>query len=363
MMKTAKNITGGKKENTQLLHFTGTSLSADDKYLYLLSDRNGHPNVWIRELATGAERMLTDNERRYLKSYMYFDGDPAKGLGKASIYLEPAKKVVYFIQDNCICKVDFQGKITLLNQIPHMRMTAFTHVSRDGKRLCVPMTDHRAFNYSPEKDGGDIGRYIQKEQLTSYLYVYNTKRGSLLHKEAVQGSWITHAQFNPTAPHLILYNREWGSSASGFRQLWLFDQSCGAHRQLRREGVGRSAKDRISYSVWSRDGSCVLYHGIYENGAAFIGKIDAAGETCTEIILPDQHPALGYFALNQKKQIAYDQEQIRTAVPDWKNKKLQWVLRYHQGDIYPVYNHKGNRIYFSAEENGRVGVYEIPSLR
>ena len=47
--------------DTQLLYFTCSSLSRDDKRLYVISNRDGHPNVYVRNLATGEERRLTDN--------------------------------------------------------------------------------------------------------------------------------------------------------------------------------------------------------------------------------------------------------------------------------------------------------------
>ena len=61
--------------NTQLLYFTCSSLSRDDKRIYLLSDRTGSPNVVVRDLTTGEEKVLTDNRAGTLKSYVYFDGE------------------------------------------------------------------------------------------------------------------------------------------------------------------------------------------------------------------------------------------------------------------------------------------------
>ena len=59
-MKNAILISGCPGEeggwNTQLLYFTGSSLSRDDKSLFLISDRDGSPNVIVRDLATGTER-------------------------------------------------------------------------------------------------------------------------------------------------------------------------------------------------------------------------------------------------------------------------------------------------------------------
>ena len=99
--------------DTQLLYFTCSSLSRDDKRIFLLSDRNGSPNVWVRELCTGEERMLTGNKKGILKSYVYFDGTFNEGLGKASVSLDCVNNVIFYIQDDKICKVDLEGKITV----------------------------------------------------------------------------------------------------------------------------------------------------------------------------------------------------------------------------------------------------------
>ena len=71
--------------NTQLLYFTCSSLSRDDRRIFLLSDRTGSPNVVAKDMETGEERILTDNQKGTLKSYVYFDGTFNKGLGKASV--------------------------------------------------------------------------------------------------------------------------------------------------------------------------------------------------------------------------------------------------------------------------------------
>ena len=47
--------------NTQMLYFTCSSLSADDKRIYLISDRDGSPNVYVHDLQSGEERRLTAN--------------------------------------------------------------------------------------------------------------------------------------------------------------------------------------------------------------------------------------------------------------------------------------------------------------
>ena len=137
-------VTAGPPANDQLLYFTSTSLLADDRRLVFLSDRTGHPNVFLRDTKTGEERQLTRNDEGWLKSYVYFDGQPYRGFGRASVSVDPERGVVYFIQGRKICAVDTQGRQRVLAEYPEGQMTAFTHVSADGTRLCVPTTDARA---------------------------------------------------------------------------------------------------------------------------------------------------------------------------------------------------------------------------
>lgn len=70
-----------------------------------------------------------------------------RGWAKASVSLDCINNVIFYIQDDKICKVDLDGNITVLNHVPDGRMTAFTHASADGKRLCVPMTDGRCLDF------------------------------------------------------------------------------------------------------------------------------------------------------------------------------------------------------------------------
>ena len=218
---------GRQEFNTQLLYFTCSSLAENDERIYLISDRGGSPNVVCRDMFTGQETTLTDNKKGILKSYVYFDGTFNEGLGKASVCLDYKKEIIYYIQDDKICKADRFGNRKELNRVPDGRMTAFTHVSLDGKRLCVPMTDGRCLDFDPETEGSgldkrpvyDIDGRVQKENLSSYLCVYDTESGELLYEKQVPKCWITHVQFNPVDPEKIMYNHEWSSFDCGIRRI------------------------------------------------------------------------------------------------------------------------------------------------
>jgi WD40 repeat protein len=397
--------------DTQLLYFTCSSLSRDDKRIYLISNRNGNPNVYVRDLTTGEEISLTDNQHGILKSYVYFDGNPGMGLGKASVCLDCDRDIVYYIQDNLICKVGLDKDIHILNQIPEGRMTAFTHVSSDGKLLCVPMTDGRILEYDPDTEGYgldkrpvyNIDRRVQDEHLSSYLCVYDTQTGKLLYEKTVPLCWITHVQFNPVNPDVIMFNHEWPSFDCGVRRIWLYDHSKDMITRVRNEGTDtlgntsgypRRAADWVCHEMWSDDGKIIIYHGGYADGPAMVGKYELDTKRYWEIALPEEYKAYGHFTMDHQQNLCCDGyfkfpkdikivrenstdngpdphkkdgEYVSKVIPRWEEGILEWIpLCKHLSDWlgqdahpHPVYNHQGNEIYFNSRSNLFVEVFKI----
>jgi len=110
--------TAMKSANEQLLYFTSTSLLNDDQHLIFISDRTGNPNIFMRDMKTGKERQLSFNNEGFLKSYVYFDGNPYKGFGKASVTVDPLNGLIYYIQGRNIMVVDTAGHQRILAQYP-----------------------------------------------------------------------------------------------------------------------------------------------------------------------------------------------------------------------------------------------------
>lgn len=395
--------------NTQLLYFTCSSLSRDDQRIFLLSDRTGSPNVVVKDMVTGEERILTDNKNGTLKSYVYFDGTFNKGLGKASVCLDCENSVIYYIQDDAVCRADIDGNRRVLNRIPDGRMTAFTHVSADGKRLCVPMTDGRCLDFDPETEGSGLDKRpvynidgrVQEENLSSYLCVYDTENGELLYEKQVPRCWITHVQFNPVNPEQIMYNHEWASFDCGIRRIWLYDHETDQIRPVRTEGddtlgdpkgYPRSRNDWVCHEMWSDDGKTVIYHGGYADGPAMAGRYELATGRYWEIALPEDYDAYGHFTMDHKGNLVCDgyfkypweikkvrdnstdngpdphkkdAEYICKVFPDWDKGTLAWVpLCRHESDWlgqdahpHPIYSHAGDRIFFNSRSGRTVNVY------
>ena len=400
---------GRQEFNTQLLYFTCSSLGKSGERVFMMSDRGGSPNVVVRNMFTGEEKILTQNKKGTLKSYVYFDGTFNEGLGKASVCLDYEREIIYYIQDDKICKVDLEGNITVLNTVKDGRMTAFTHVSADGKLLCVPMTDGRCLDFDPETEGSGLDKRpiynidgrVQEENLNSYLCVYDTATGELVYEKVVPKCWITHVQFNPVNSEQIMYNHEWPSFSCGIRRIWLYDHSIDTLRNIRTEGSDtlgntagyvRSAEDWVCHEMWSDDGKTIIYHGGYANGPAMVGKYDMDTNRYWEIALPDDYDAYGHFTMDHQGNLVCDgyfkypweikkvwenstdngpdphkkdAEYICKVIPDWDGGKLTWIpLCKHESDWlgqdahpHPIYTHTGDRIFFNSRMDKTVNVY------
>jgi len=381
-MSTAVCTTAGASGNNQLLYFTSTSLDADDTAIVFISDRTGDPNLFVRDLQTGKERQLTFNKGGFLKSYVYFDGHPYTGFGKASLSFDARSRQIYYIQGNEIRAVTIDGKERVLNKLPLGEMTAFTHVSADGTRLCVPTTDDRALDGSKQLSGKptyDIDERVQKENLSSHLHIYDTVTGKQIINERVPKAWITHVQFSPIDHNVILYNNEWPADC-GIRRMWLWDGK--THHRLRSEGNGRHRGDWVSHEMWERDGKGIVYHGKYANGSTFIGRVNSDGTGVVEIPLPDSWRRYGHFTVGNRGNLVSDgyyEETKNDAAPngagawisllkvDWDSRQIQWFplcRNFSSWDSqdshpHPIFDHGGNTIYFTSDKTGKRQIYRI----
>lgn len=371
----------------QLLYFTSSSLWADDRQLVFLSDRDGHPNIYRLDRESGAVTKLSRNTEGFLKSYVYFDGAPYRGLGKASVSLDPASGMVYYLQGRQVCQADPDGNVRVLAELPHGQMTAFSHVSVDGSRLCLPTTDARALDGDralPGRPDYDIDRRVREENLSSYLWIFDTRTGAVLAREPVPRAWVTHVQFSPVDPDLILYNHEWPSDC-GVRRMWLFDGT--RHIPLRPEGEGRSRADWTCHEMWECDGQAVIYHGQYHNGPAYLGRARLDGASVVdlrEITLPPGWDAYGHFTAGAPGTLVTDGYYRQDGAPparsgiwiswvdvDWERGETAWTPLCRHGSSWdsqdshphPIFDHAAQRVYFTSDVDGKRAVYSVDAGR
>jgi oligogalacturonide lyase len=364
----------------QLLYFTSTSLLEDDQHLIAIGDHAGHPNLFRQNLGTGEEQQLTSNSEGVLKAYVYFDGQPYRGFAKGSVSLDAPRGLIYYIQGMQICSVDIHGKHRTLAELPPGQMTAFTHVSADGSRLCVPTVDARALDGDtllPGKPAYDIDQRVREENLCAHLRVYDTCTGKLLFAEPVPRAWITHVQFSPLNNDHILYNHEWPADC-GIRRMWLWDGH--QHLRLRTPGEGRSPADWTCHEMWERDAQAIIYHGRYHKGAYYIGRVRPDGSDLVEIPLDAAFTRYGHFTVGQPGQLVtdgyYQEDSLARPGPgewisllhvDWQRRQLDWQplckhrssWRSQDAHPHPIFNHQANAIYFTCDADGTLAIYRL----
>ena len=375
----AQCVTGADTGNNQLLYFTSSSLTADDRRLVFISDRTGNPNLFTCDLTTGNERQLTTNTDGILKSYVYFDGQPYRGFGKGSVSLDPRTGVVYYIQGRQVCAVTLDGRQKVLAELPPEQVTAFTHVSADGTRLCVPTTDSRAlegYQQVAGKSNFDIDHRVQDEGLSSHLRIYDTATGELTACERIPKGWVTHVQFSPVDRRLILYNYEYCAD-SGVRRMWLWNGK--THLRLRTEGDGRNRKDWTCHEMWERDGRAIIYHGTYTNGVSYIGRVLPDGSGRVEIPFPASWKRYGHFTVGRPGELVTDgyyEEAgdhlwggawISRLAVDWPRHQIRWQPLLQHGSTWtsqdchphPVFSHAGDAIWFTSDKSGQRAIYRV----
>lgn len=368
----------------QLLYFTSSSLTADDASLVTIATRAGQPNLFVRDLAAGERSQLTFHDEGVLKSYVYFDGRPFAGFGKASVSLDPVRGVLFYIHGRDLRAVTLRGQSRILATLRPDEVTAFTHVSADGRLLLVPTTDARALDgdFPDNRPSYDIDARIRAEGLASYLNLFDTRTGDLLVRERVNGAWITHVQFSPIDSHLVAYNHEWPSDC-GVRRVWLWDRRTGEHRPLRDEHEGRSRRDWTCHEMWQRDGRYILYHGRYaDDGPAFVGRVRPDGSDRTEIALPPGWTQYGHFTEGPASRLVTDGYYRESDDPadgcgrwiavldvDWSAGRIDWFPLVRHGSSWssqdahphPVFDHAGRTVFFTSDAEGQRCVYRAPT--
>jgi Tol biopolymer transport system component len=380
-----------------LLYFTSSSLTADDRTLVFLSDRDSavpkaddpraNVNLYALDRESGEFRRLTTNEDGYLRSYVYFEGRPFRGLGLASPCLHAPSGDVYFIQGRELRCVNARtGVARTLAQLPGNHVTGFTHVSDDNGRVCVPTIDEAAF-----ADTGAIDATMQRLGLSSHLRVFDTATGRQVEEVEIERGWVTHVQFAPGHRDLILFNHEWPADC-GVRRVWLWDGRAGQVRPLRDEGrnadgTPRRREDWVCHEVWGGDGRWVLYHGTYggnRGGPSFIGRVSPAGTDRTEIAFAPGFTRYGHFTLGGDETTlvsdgyaefgepaagGWGGEWISQLAVDWARGSLHWTPLCRHGSSWssqdahphPIFSHAGTEVLFTSDRGGRRAVYSVPA--
>ena len=373
-------------EGCQILYFTTCSCLNEDRGVVWIGGGEENPNIFWTDFKTGEKHQISDNHEGVMKSYVYFNGFVNRGICKSSISFDNIHEKVYYLQGRDICCADLDGNIRVLNQIPEDQVTAFTHISRDGKRFCIPTTDMRALEYPREEGqpfdfwkGYDIDRRCRDEDLSSYLRVYDTETGEEILCEKVPKCWITHVSFNPVNPEIIMYNNEWCEFA-GLRRMWLWDGK--NHIAIRSMEDGRTLHDWVCHEMWSMDGNYVYYHGGFANdGPKFLGRYSLADKSIVEVPFDKHYTGYGHFNNSSRGLFVcdgyyehpdynsedYNGRWISFQKVDWDKKTITWYpmevhdsqMNHQDNHPHPTFNPEGTRAYYTSTRSGKREIYSV----
>jgi hypothetical protein len=273
---------------SQHLYFTCPSVTADDHWLVVISDRDGHPNLWAADRRAGTWRRLSANRSGTRRAYCHPQGGAA-GLTKASACLDPVGGVAYAVIDNQVWRLPLAvGRPEVLADLPSGTSCGFCHVAPDGGRLCLTLVDAETLAAETA---------TQRDQMAAAALVVAAGRSRTLIEEVDTGSgrrrtrcavpfWATHVQYDPAGHDRIIFNSEgpW-SLQDRIPRIWVqagYDQPAPLYAQDPREQVG--------HENILPDGSAIVYHGVAQDDH-FICVRDWSGRLLSRLPMPDRPEA------------------------------------------------------------------------
>jgi Tol biopolymer transport system component len=259
----------------QGLYLTSSSVTADDRCVVVIGDRDSSPNLFVIDRSDGAMRPLSRNARGQMHSYVYPLGTDA-GFARSSPCLAPLTGDVLWIQDRsaCLANVREPDAARRVLELPAGWMTAFNDLSPDGRLACVPIADARAF----VDDASDqvsqmipVARRFREQALRSRILVIDLRRDATVADVEVP-FWVTHVQFGPLDPTQVLFNQEGMGSDVGQR-IWIADTASGRIRPL----YPQAGVEWCCHEVFAADGSVVSHGGVRGQKSAFVERHDLSG--------------------------------------------------------------------------------------
>jgi len=348
------------------LYFTSQSVTADNRWLVFLSDRDAHPNVYAIERGDGRIRRLSDNRDGLLRSYVYPQGG-VRGLSKASPSLDPWRNRLFFIREDQVFRVDLDDprpEERRLCALPSGWWGAYTHISPDGRTFCVPCTDPGAF-------GDEATQWEQLDQvparmktrgLQTRLYFVDVESGAI-RIAAEMPFWVTHVQFDPAGSGRLLFNLEGHLKGIPLPdRIWCLEPG-GSCRPLAPEEDG----EWRSHENWAPDGQSIVYHG-KRKGRAFLAARTWEGTLLHEIPLDgvECHHATG---LPDGRGMAVDRIDGMIALlypgtPAAETRQQDLCrhdTNYEDQDAHghPLARPDGGSVVFTSDRSGHCQVYEV----
>lgn len=256
--------------NYQHLYFTSASVTADDRWIAVIhEDAEG---VSMRAIdRTNGDIVPVSEPVPIMYSYVYGQGERGRGFGKASPVLDETTGNLFWIEDDRVrmFRLGEDDAPRDLASLPSGWVTAFNHVSPDGKTLVVPLTEPDAFLPMMTDQGSQMlrvsARMVNRGLVTRMLLI-DIPTGATQCVAEVP-FWVTHVQFDPGGSGRILFNSEGSYFATGdpHIRIWVLETDGTFHPLYR-----QPSDHEVTHENFNPDGSLVVYHGHDRDGRNFV---------------------------------------------------------------------------------------------
>jgi hypothetical protein len=343
----------------QHLYFTSFSVTQDDRWLAILSDRDGHPNLYAIDRRDGAIRRLSNNQNGLLRSYVYPQGG-LRGLSKASPCLDVSRNRIFYVRDDVVYVADLQSERPVC-ALPSQWYGAYTHLSPDGKTFCIPCSDPRAFADGCRTQWEQLEKVparMKREGLVTRLYFVDVEKG-MSRIAAEIPFWVTHVQFDPTGTGRMIFNLE-GFNEDGQplpNRIWCLETD-GSYRPLSEQPV----TEWRTHENWALDGQSIVYHG-WRVGEAFV-----AARTWDGRLLHETSYGIQFWhatgALDGKRMFV-DGHDGTIAMLDPAEHSMTVLCRHdssydnQDAHAHPLTTPTGRSVIFTSNHTGYCQVYEV----
>jgi len=241
----------------QHFYFTSPCATTDGRWLPIISERTGHPNVHVIDRREGTIREVSRNRSGLLHGYVYPLGGTT-GLAKGSPSLHAVSGRVVWIQDDALWTA-FCGEAAApqrLCALPAGWYSGFTDLSGCGRYACVAVGQPEAFADPADGQGPQMKAVLARFRhtpLVTRVMLIDCLTGAVTWDAAVP-FWVTHVNVHPADPDRVIINQEGGNVGQRVWRLWgrtgriepLFPQYLGEH---------------VSHENWDPAGTAVVYHG------------------------------------------------------------------------------------------------------
>lgn len=254
--RAVRRWTDGPRKD-QHLYFTSPTITSDGRWLAIISERDGHPNVGVIDRADGSYRAVSANRDGLLRGYVYPRGGSA-GLAKGSPALHADSGRLVWIQDDALW-TGWAGRAEApqrLRPLPAGWWSGFSDISRCGRYACVCVADPRAFA-EPAQGQGDQMRAVlarfRDQALTSRVILVDCATGAVEADVAVP-FWVTHLNLHPGDPHRAIVNME-GCNVG--QRIWRLELRSGHLAPL----FPQLGDEWACHECWDPQGRALVYHG------------------------------------------------------------------------------------------------------